>query len=301
MRDYVYCIAPSARAPLITAYGRMLIFEHVIAYVDRIMALARGGLNPVLHTYHDSLRLFFMGSQFVAVLRDTATADAILAGGGSIPVPLAMPGEAPPPPMPVRRAGPPTTNLPNNNGSGAGNNSNNVNNGLPPSLASVHPINGTNVDRAIACLERVSWTLSAYGARWEDAEQLATGFKTISRSVLESLWARQATQSKQPPKSTAPPVPSLVSHQQQQRQPHPHPHYQQQAYQPQLVQQQQQQQQVHYQIPQYQQMPPQQQHQQPPPPHMQYQPQQPRQPAGLVPMRYVNNMQQQQPPPSEPR
>ncbi|EFX00506.1 zn 2cys6 cluster transcripitional activator [Grosmannia clavigera kw1407] len=72
--SYVYCIAPSTRAPLVTT----------VAW----------------RTYHDALRVFFMGSQFVAVLRDASAADAILAGGGSVPVPLALPGEAPPPPMP---------------------------------------------------------------------------------------------------------------------------------------------------------------------------------------------------------
>ncbi|CAK7201797.1 hypothetical protein SEUCBS139899_004512 [Sporothrix eucalyptigena] len=288
--SYVYCIAPSARAPLMTAYGRMLIFEHVIAYVDRIMALARGGLNPVWHTYHDALRLFFMGSQFVAVLRDTATADAILAGGGSIPVPLAMPGEAPPPPMPVRRPGPPP-HMQNNAGSN-GNSS-----GLSLSLSSSAPINGTNIDRAIACLERVGWTLSSYGARWEDAEQLATGFKTISGSVLDSLLARQATQSTQPPGVDKPPVPSLVSHQQQQRHPQQQQHQYQQQFNPQVQLQQQQQQQVQYQLQQQQQY----RQQQVPPPQMQYQPQQIRQPAGSVPLQYVNTMQQQPPPPPGPR
>ncbi|EPE10571.1 zn 2cys6 cluster transcripitional activator [Ophiostoma piceae UAMH 11346] len=147
--SYVYCIAPSARSPLMTAYGRMLMFEHVIAYVDRMMALASGGLNLVWHTYHDALRVFFMGSQFVAVLRDTSTADAILAGGGSVPVPLAMPGDTPPPPMPVRTIFPipPQAASPNN----------------PNPLSNVDPVTGTNIDRSIACLERVSWTLSAYG------------------------------------------------------------------------------------------------------------------------------------------
>ncbi|CAK7236072.1 hypothetical protein SBRCBS47491_009511 [Sporothrix bragantina] len=297
--SYVYCIAPSARAPLMTAYGRMLIFEHVITYVDRIMALARGGLNPVWHTYHDSLRLFFMGSQFVAVLRDTATADAILAGGGSIPVPLAMPGEAPPPPMPVRRPGPPPPNMQNN----AGSNDSNNPAGLPPYLASSAPIHGTNVDRAIACLERVGWTLSSYSGRWEDAEQLATGFKAISRSVLESLLARQSTQSKQPPRmDKQPPMPSLVAHQQQQRHPQQQQQqqqqYQQQFQQQAQLQQQQQQQQIQFQLQQ-----PQYQLQQAPPPIMQYQPQQQlrQPPPGSVPLRYVNMQQPPQPPPPGPR
>ncbi|OAA65540.1 zn 2cys6 cluster transcripitional activator [Niveomyces insectorum RCEF 264] len=220
--SYVYCIAPNARAPLMTAYGRMLIFEHVIAYMNRIAALAQSPLNPVWHTYHDALRVFFMGSQFVAVLRDTATADAILAGGGSVPVPLALPGEAAPPPMPARttalqRLGPvggnnnkihnsssSTTTTTTTNGYRA--NTDTRSNGVPPSYASsgslsssssspsssADPAVGTNVDRAIACLECVSWTLSTYGARWEDAERLATGFKAISGSVLENLWTRQA-------------------------------------------------------------------------------------------------------------
>ena len=289
--SYVYCIAPSARSPLMTAYGRMLMFEHVIAYVDRMMALASGGLNLVWHTYHDALRVFFMGSQFVAVLRDTSTADAILAGGGSVPVPLAMPGDTPPPPMPARTTFPvpPQAASPSN----------------PNPLSNVDPVTGTNIDRAIACLERVSWTLSAYGARWEDAERLATGFKTVSRGVLDSLLARKAVQDKeqqqqqdQQPKGGMLTLASQQQHMQQysqqtqnppvyhglpQYQTHPQQHQQHYQQMPPPLQQQhqrpQQQQQQQQQPPQY------------PPPHMQYQAQQLRQPQGAMPLNFVNTLQ----------
>ncbi|CAK7562483.1 MAG: hypothetical protein SEPTF4163_000330 [Sporothrix epigloea] len=296
--SYVYCIAPSERAPLMTAYGRMLIFEHVIAYVDRIMALARGGLNPMWHTYQDSLRLFFMGSQFVAVLRDTSTADAILAGGGSIPVPLTTPGEAPPPPMPLRGFGsPPPSMLNNASSSGSSSSNNNNPHELGLFSTSFSPVNGTNVDRAIACLERVGWTLSSHGARWQYAEQLATGFKATSRPVFEFLLERQATQSRQSTiMEPQPAVPSLVLHHQQQHRKHPQPH-QNYPSQQQLQHQTQQQQQFQFQLQQ------QQYQAQPPPLPMQYLQQQQlgQLRPGTVPLQYLNIQQPSQPPPSEPR
>ncbi|CAK7274472.1 hypothetical protein SEPCBS119000_006189 [Sporothrix epigloea] len=295
--SYVYCIAPSERAPLMTAYGRMLIFEHVIAYVDRIMALARGGLNPIWHTYQDSLRLFFMGSQFVAVLRDTSTADAILAGGGSIPVPLATPGEAAPPPMPMRGLGSSPPNMQNNAGSNVGSSGSDIHEdsaAFSPFLVSSAPINGTNVDRAIACLERVGWTLSLHGTRWQYAEQLAAGFKAASRSVFEHLLERQAAQIEQTIKMEMPPTVPSVSTQQQHR-PQLHQRYPSQ----QQVQQQGQQQQQLFQF----QLPQQPYRSQAPPPPMQYHPQQQfgHSPPGPVPLQYLNMPQPLQTPPPGPR
>lgn len=152
--SYVYCLAPSARAPVMTAYGRVLIFEYAIAYLDHVYGLAHGGpqSNTALYTHHDALRVFFMGSQFMAVLRDAG--DAILAGT-SVPVPLSLPGRAPPPPLPAR-----TTNE-------------------------------DNVSRSIRCLEGVKFTLKKYGERWTDAESLATSFDMLSEDLIESLRTKQ--------------------------------------------------------------------------------------------------------------
>jgi len=200
--SYVYCIAPSTRTSFVPVYGRMLIFENVISYVDRMLELAHAARNPAPYTYHDALRVFFMGSQFISALR--AAPDALLAPGGtnSVPVPLPLPGKAPPPPMPARSP-------------------------------------GNNVERSIRCLERVNSTLHRYGERWPDAQSLASTWGIISgemaemladrRTVLLELQQQQQQQQQQ------------QHHQQQQQQHHQqqqqHHHQQQQQ---QLHQQQQQ-------------------------------------------------------------
>lgn len=152
--SYVYCLAPSARAPVMTAYGRALIFEHAISYLDHVYGLAHGGPepHPAFYTYHDSLRVYFMGSQFMAVLRDAG--DSILAGA-SVPVPLSLPGKAPPPPLPARTS------------------------------------NEDNLTRSIRCLEGVKLTLKTYGNRWTNAETLAKNFDTISEELIASLKTKQ--------------------------------------------------------------------------------------------------------------
>ncbi|KUI55905.1 Positive regulator of purine utilization [Cytospora mali] len=153
--SYVYCLAPSARAPVMTAYGRVLIFEYAIAYVDHVYGIAAHGSsdpNPSFYTYHDALRVFFMGSQFMAVLRDAG--DSILAGA-SVPVPLSPPGKAPPPPLPTRTS------------------------------------NEDNLTRSIRCLERVKLTLQKYGERWLDAQSLLQSFDTLSEGLIKDLKTKQ--------------------------------------------------------------------------------------------------------------
>lgn len=150
--SYVYCIAPSARTPHMTAYGRMLIFEHAIAYLNRIYEVAHAVMNTSFYTYHDALRVYFMGSQFVAVLRNDG--DALISGAG-VPVPLALPGQPGPPPLPKRSDG----------GSG-----------------------GDNLDRSLRSLERASLTLEKYGERWEDSFALLQSFEMMSSEIL--TWLR---------------------------------------------------------------------------------------------------------------
>lgn len=171
--SYVYCIAPSARTPNMTAYGRMLIFEHAIAYLDRIYEVAHAEMNTAFYTYHDALRVYFMGSQFVAVLRDDG--DALIAGVKPA-VPLSKPGQPAPPPLPQRF----------DSGSKV-----------------------DNLDRSLRALERVSLTLKKYGERWKNVLMLMQSFDMISAEVLADLrakrWARannmvpQAQHTKQVP------------------------------------------------------------------------------------------------------
>ncbi|KAH9884710.1 fungal-specific transcription factor domain-containing protein [Xylariomycetidae sp. FL2044] len=152
--SYVYCIAPSARAPHLTDYGRLLIFEHAIAYLDRIYEIAHSSSNRAFHTYHDALRVFFMASQFIAVLRD---AENLLLAGVILAPPPVEPGQALAPPLPFRQGGQ----------------------------------GGDNLERSLTCLEKTAQTLARYGQRWEDSVTLKTSFEMISGDIMERLRMRQ--------------------------------------------------------------------------------------------------------------
>jgi hypothetical protein len=153
--SYVYCISSSARDDQMSAYGRLLIFEHVISYMDRIYDIANLAANAAFYTYHDALRVFFMGSQFVAVLRD---AGDLLLSGSRVPMPPSVPGNVSPPPPPIRL----------DRGS------------------------GDNLDRSLRCLDRVKLTLGLYGGRWKNALSLMDSFQMISAEVSKNLTTRQA-------------------------------------------------------------------------------------------------------------
>lgn len=154
--SYVYCIAPSPRAPHISDYNRILIFEHSMAYLDTMHGIAHGPLNPGFYTYHDVLKVYFMANQFLAVLRD---AEDMLLSGRPVPIPIPRPGAVPPPPLPRRLA------------SG----------GLPPE---------DNLSRSFMCLEGVSQTLDKLGERWEDATRWNESFKRISAEMVKRLRGR---------------------------------------------------------------------------------------------------------------
>jgi hypothetical protein len=161
--SFVYCMSPSAKAPALTDYGRLFIFEHALAYLDHIYEIAHSGRNTAVYSYHDALRVFFMGSQFVAVLRDAE--DLLLAGITPPPPPFAM-GKVMPPPLP-------------------------------------HRIGGTgfdNLERSLGCLERTTRTLAKYGERWDDSVSLRRSFEMISQDIVERLrMKRQMKHQPSPP------------------------------------------------------------------------------------------------------
>jgi hypothetical protein len=176
--SYVYCIAPSARAPVMTDWGRMLIFEHAIAYLDRIYEVAHVPENAAFYTYHDALRVYFMGSQFVAVLRDAT--DLLLAGNFTkhYPFPPLDPGKPQPPPLPKR------FDLED------------------------------NLSRSLRALERVELTLQKYGERWDNALDLKGSFELISAEVLANLQARrEGALGQAPPQSHSVSTPSMSQQQ----------------------------------------------------------------------------------------
>ncbi|KAL2015316.1 hypothetical protein VTK56DRAFT_5809 [Thermocarpiscus australiensis] len=153
--SYVYCIGPSPRNPRLTPYGSLLVFEHAIAYINMIYDTAHTASNGAFCTYHDALKVFFMGSKFVGVLLDSGN---LLLSGSPIPMPLPALGKAPPPPVPER-----------------------LDQGA-----------GDNLGRSLRCLDRVRLTLKLYGDRWEDALKLMESFEEMAAGLLESLKAQRA-------------------------------------------------------------------------------------------------------------
>lgn len=95
--SYIYCLAPSCRIPTVSEYGKTLIFEYSIAYMQKIFPISKDPINTAFYTYHDALRVYFVGSQFLAVLTDSQ--DQLL--NGIVPYTRNMPGSPPPPPLPT--------------------------------------------------------------------------------------------------------------------------------------------------------------------------------------------------------
>lgn len=155
--SYVYCIAPSARAPEITDYTRTLIFEYSLAYLNSMHDTTHSGLSGAFYTYLDAWKVYFMANQFMAVVRD---AEDMLLSGARIPPPPPMPGLAPAPPIP-RRPAPP---------------------GSPAD---------DNITRSIWCLERIPETLGVYGTRWMDATGLRQHAEEGVGKTIERLRKRQ--------------------------------------------------------------------------------------------------------------
>ncbi|KAI0126065.1 fungal-specific transcription factor domain-containing protein [Xylariales sp. AK1849] len=169
--SYVYCVAPSARAPHMTNYRRMLIFEHAIAYLDRIHEVAQGGVPAAFYSSHDALRVFFMANQFLAVLNE---AEDLLLAGVTVAPPPTEPGKPLPPPLPSRLGG----------------------------------LAVDNIGRSLSCLERANQTLARYGQRWEDSQSLQQTFERLTRDTIDRLRMRQQVKQRvSPPQSTSPPMP----------------------------------------------------------------------------------------------
>lgn len=210
--SYVYCIAPSVRAPQITDYTRTLIFEYSLDYLNTMHEIAHSGLSGGFYTYHDAIKVYFMGSQLLAVLRD---AETVLLSGRPVPAPMSQPGRPPVPQPPKRQVQP---------------------NGGP---------NPDPVQRSLSCLERVPQTFAQYGERWEEAKLLMGSFQQQSSEVVKRLRQIQGQPSggmqhqpqvqyqqsmQQPGAYNNPPQQQHQPHQQQHQ--HQRQHQQQQPQQP---------------------------------------------------------------------
>jgi hypothetical protein len=167
--SYVYCIAPSCRVQSVPDYGKTLIFEYSISYIQNIFRISRDPVNSAFYTYHDALRVYFIGSQFLAVLTDNQ--DQLL--NGIISYISSSPGSPPPPP------------IPRSNGK------------------------IDNVDRSIDCITHIKETLRTFGHRWDDAQALQSSFEAQAGSLLATLHQRKhgvSASSQSPPKFMPQPI-----------------------------------------------------------------------------------------------
>lgn len=94
--SYVYCLAPSCRVSTVSTYGKTLICEYSMAYMQKIFPISQDPINKAFYTYHDALRVYFVGSQFLAVLSENL--DQLL--NGIITYVPSLAGSSPPPPLP---------------------------------------------------------------------------------------------------------------------------------------------------------------------------------------------------------
>ncbi|KAK4202412.1 putative Zn(II)2Cys6 cluster transcripitional activator [Triangularia verruculosa] len=185
--DYscVYLIVPSPRGPKLTDYGRLLIFEHTIRYLYRIFEVAKDPANAGFYTYHDALKVFFMGSQLVTVLRDPGDTD-LWKSLGAIQEPPRQPS-------------------------------------LPERLDKSN--SGGNIARSLLCLEKVNETLKEYGQRWEQVRTLADHFdrtttdlkmylQTTRSEVVQSVILGAQKDPRRPlPESRSPSNPPTLAYQ----------------------------------------------------------------------------------------
>ncbi|KAK9771467.1 putative Zn(2)-C6 fungal-type domain-containing protein [Seiridium cardinale] len=169
--SYVYCLMESERAPNMTDYRRMLVFEHTIAYLNRMYDIVQKGAPNAFYTSHDALRIFFMASKLVAVLNE---AENLISAGVTISPPPVDPGKAPPPPLPIRPGGPAVNNL----------------------------------QRSLDSLERANQALATWGQRWQDSSSLQQALDMSTRDIVVRLRIRQQMrQTASPPQTVSPPAP----------------------------------------------------------------------------------------------
>ncbi|KAA8629195.1 hypothetical protein SMACR_03742 [Sordaria macrospora] len=157
--SHVFCISPGIRSPRLSTSGELLIFEYAISYISGLCGLADAPINTALYTFHDVLRLFFVGTQLAAILRSEA-ADILLFSPHTISHSASQQGGVAPPPLPRKR---------------------------------ISDINTTllNIDRAITALGQIGKLLEWYGARWEDALSLGETFQMYSQDLMETLRGKK--------------------------------------------------------------------------------------------------------------
>ncbi|KAH0538654.1 hypothetical protein FGG08_004791 [Glutinoglossum americanum] len=162
--SYIYALAPTRRSYVISEPARVLTFEYCATYAEKLLPIAMNRASTAFYTFHDALRVYFLGSLFVATLRENE--ELLLNGVAPVVTYAPRPDEPPIPPFPTRgRAG--------------------------------------NASRAINCINRVIRILEAYGDRWDDAAALCERFKDESASMVTKLHQRSESMAVSPERDRA--------------------------------------------------------------------------------------------------
>ncbi|KAI0146731.1 fungal-specific transcription factor domain-containing protein [Pestalotiopsis sp. NC0098] len=168
--SYVYCLMESSRAPNMSNYRRLLVFEHTIAYLDRLYEIVQNGSKNAFFTSHDALRVFFMATKLVAVLNE---AEDLIAAGVTVSPPTSQPGKPLPPSLPGRQGG--------------------------------YGID--NLQRSLDSLDRSNQILLRWGQRWPDSSSLQQALEMMTRDLIPRLRVRQQMRQRaSPPQTMAQPA-----------------------------------------------------------------------------------------------
>ncbi|MBE3042421.1 fungal specific transcription factor domain-containing protein [Candidatus Bathyarchaeota archaeon] len=153
--SYVYCLMPSARAPVATEYRQSLLFEHAVSFIEHIREAALDPAQPSpFATYYDVMRVYFIGTQLVSLLRD---AFDLVVSGRPVMMPQGDGGGVPAPPLPHRF---------------------------------FQLQFEDNLQRSLKAMGFVRETLARFGERWEDAARLLEVFGAVGGEVQGMLERR---------------------------------------------------------------------------------------------------------------
>lgn len=175
--SYVYCLMPSTRAPHVSEYRQSLLFEHAVSFIEHIHELAFDHATPMpFATYYDVMRVYFIGTQLVSLLRD---AFDLLVSGRPVLMPQADGGGVPAPPLPHRF---------------------------------FQMQFEDNLQRSLKAMRFVGETLAKFGERWEDAVRLLEVFGGLGAEV-QGMLERRVVEVQQQQQMQQVPHPQYAQHQ----------------------------------------------------------------------------------------
>ncbi|SPO04255.1 related to GAL4-like transcriptional activator [Cephalotrichum gorgonifer] len=154
--SYVYCLMPSTRAPQATEYRQSLLFEHAVSFIEQVHESAFDTRSAPFTTYYDVMRVYFIGTQLVSLLR---AAFDLIVSGRPVLMPQSDGGGVPAPPLPHRF---------------------------------FQLQFEDNLQRSMKAMRFVHETLARFGERWEDALRLLEVFEGMGGEVRGMLDRRAA-------------------------------------------------------------------------------------------------------------